>query len=81
MMNEVVLTIIGPWLLQLWLNLHLHELVVPKLTNLSFPSLEYPEEQEDQLLRDQKFHRCMSFGEVASTITINGLLMVISSNY
>jgi hypothetical protein len=28
---------------------------------LSFPSLEYSEEQEEQLPRNQKFHCCMSF--------------------
>jgi hypothetical protein len=56
MKNEVVLTIIGPWwLLQPWLNLHLHKLVIPELTNLSFLSLEYLDEQEDQLPRDKKF--------------------------
>jgi len=73
MKNEVVPTITGPWwLLQIWLNLHLHKLVVPELTNLSFPSLEYSKDQEDQLPRDKKFCRCMSFGEAASAITMNG---------
>ena len=44
MKSEVVPTITGPWwLLQLWLNLHLHKLIVPNLINVSFPSLEYPE--------------------------------------
>jgi len=72
MQNETVPTITGPWwLLQLWLNLHLHKLVTPKLINLSFPSLEYQEEQEEHLLKSQKFHRCMSFGEAASAITID----------
>jgi len=71
MENKTVPTIIGPWwLLQLWLNLHLQKLVALELINLSFP-LEYLEEQEDQLPRSQKFHRCMSFGEAASTITID----------
>jgi hypothetical protein len=46
--------------------------VVLELTNLSFPSLEYSEEQEDQLPRDKKFCRCMSFGEATSAITIDG---------
>jgi hypothetical protein len=73
MQNETVPTIIGPWwLLQLSLNLHLHKLVPLELINLCFPSLEYSEEQEEQLPRSQKFHRCMSFGEAASAITING---------
>jgi hypothetical protein len=56
----------------LWLNLHLHKLVAPELINLSFPSTEYSEEQEEQLPRSKKFHRCMSFGEAASAISING---------
>jgi hypothetical protein len=71
MQNKNVPTITCPWwLLQLWLNLHLHKLVAPELINLSYP-LEYPEEQEDQLPTNQKFCRCMSFGEAASTITID----------
>ena len=62
MKSEVVSTITSPWwLLQVWLNLHLHKLVTPELINLSFPSLEYSEEQEEQLPRNQKFHCCMSF--------------------
>jgi hypothetical protein len=53
MNSEVVQTIIGPWwLLQLWINLHLHKLVISDLVNLSFPSLEYLEEQEEQLPRN-----------------------------
>jgi len=73
MKSEVVPTSTGPWwLLQLWLNLHLYKLVARELINLSFPSLEYSEEQEEQLSRSQKFCRCMSFGEAASAITING---------
>jgi len=44
--------------------------VAPELISLSFPSLEYSEEQE-QLPRSQKFRRCMSFGEAASAITVN----------
>ena len=71
MENKTIPTITGPlWLLQLWLNLHLHKLVAP-LINLSFPS-EYLEEHEDQLPRSQKFCRCMSFGEAASTIIVDG---------
>ena len=35
-----------------------------------FP-LEYSEEQVEHLPRSQKFHRCMSFGEAASVITID----------
>jgi len=45
--------------------------VAPELINLSFPSLEYLEEQEEQLPRSQKFHRRMSFGEAALAITID----------
>jgi hypothetical protein len=72
MHNEVVPTITDPWwLLQLWLNCHLHKLVAPKLINLSFPSLEYSEEQEEHLPRSQKFRRCMSYGEAASAITFD----------
>jgi hypothetical protein len=72
MQNETIPTIIGPWwLLLLWLNLHLHKLVALELMNLSFPSLEYLEDQEEQLPRSEKFHRCMSFGEAASVITID----------
>ena len=41
------------------------------MINLSFPSLEYSEEQEEQLPRSQKFRRCMSFGEAALAITID----------
>jgi hypothetical protein len=64
MKSEVTPIIIGPWsLLQLWLNLHLHKLVALELTNLSFPSLEHLEEQEEQ---------CMAFGKAALSITING---------
>jgi hypothetical protein len=44
--------------------------VTPELINLSFPSLEYPEEYEEHLPRSQKIRRCMSFGEAASAITI-----------
>jgi len=51
MQNENVPTITGPWwLLQLWLNLHLHKLVAPELINLSFSS-KCLEEQEEQLPR------------------------------
>jgi hypothetical protein len=72
MQNETIPTIIGPWwLLQLWLNLHLHKLVTAELINLSFASLEYSEEQEENIPKSQKFRRCMSFGEATSTITID----------
>jgi len=55
MQNETVPTLTGSWwLLQLWLNLHLHKLVTPELINLSFPSLEYPEEQEEHLPKKSK---------------------------
>jgi hypothetical protein len=54
MESEVVPTIIGYWwLLQLWLNLNLHKLVIPYLINMSFPSLQYSEEQEEQLPENQ----------------------------
>jgi len=53
MQNETIPNITGPWwLLQLWLNLHLHKLVALELINLYFPSLENLEEQEEQLLRN-----------------------------
>ena len=72
MENETVPTITGPWwVLQLWFNSHLHKLVTPELINLSFSSLEYPEEQEEHLPKSQKFRRCMSFGEATSVITID----------
>jgi len=48
----------------------MHKLVTPEVINQSFPSLEYLEEQEEHLPKSQKFHRCMSFGEAASAITI-----------
>jgi len=32
-------------------------------------------EQEDQLLRSKKFHRCMSLAEAASAITIDGSII------
>jgi hypothetical protein len=73
MKSEVVPTITGPWrLLQLWLELHLQKLVGPELINLSFPSLEYSEEQEEQPSKSQKFCRCTSFSKAALAITING---------
>jgi len=45
--------------------------VTPELINLSFPSLEYPEEQEEHLPKSQKFCQCMYFGEAALAITID----------
>ena len=43
--NEPVHTISGPWwLIQLWLNLYMHQIVRPDLRNLSFPSSNFAED-------------------------------------
>jgi hypothetical protein len=69
MKNETIPTITGPWwLLQLWLNLQLQKYVVRDLRSLKFPSLNFKE--EGHLSESNKTHRCMSFGEATSAITI-----------
>ena len=45
MKNEPVHTISGPWwLIQLWLNLYMHQIVRPDLRNLNFPSSNFAED-------------------------------------
>jgi hypothetical protein len=73
MKDETITTITGPWwLLQLWLNLNMQKIMTQDLRSLKFPSLTFLEEQEEQLTDDNRTRRCMSFGEVASAIFING---------
>lgn len=72
MKNETIPSITGPWwLLQLWLNLYMHKIMVQDLRSLRFPSLTYLEEEEEKLADDAKTRRCISFSEVASAISIN----------
>ena len=69
--NKPIGTINWPWwLLQLWLNLYMHKMVVVDLRNLSFPSSNYSEDQEKSLDQEQRFRGCSSFGEAASVISI-----------
>jgi hypothetical protein len=73
MKDETITTITGPWwLLQLWLNLNMQKIMTQDLRSLKFPSLTFLEEQEEQLTDDNRTRRCMSFGEAASAISING---------
>lgn len=53
----------GPWwFIQLWLNMYMHKTMGIRLSELSFPSEEFDEE-EDPITR-----RCTSFGEAAIMI-------------
>ena len=67
--NEPMHTISGPWwLIQLWLNLYMHKIVMSDLKSLSFPSSNFNEEYRGVEGRTQQ---CMSYGEAASAITID----------
>lgn len=72
MKNNPIPTITCPWwLLQLWLNLYVHKLVTQELGPLKFPSQTYREEDEAQMLDEEKFSRCTSFDEIALAISID----------
>jgi hypothetical protein len=50
----------------------MQKIMTQDLRSLKFPSLTFLEEQEEQLADDNRTHRCMSFGEATSAISING---------
>lgn len=63
--NEKIGTIGGPWwLIQLWLQLYLHQVTRSVLKDQIFPSEDFTENQRE------KTRRCTSFGEAASAIVI-----------
>jgi len=64
--NELVPCCTGPWwLIRMWLNLYLHRIVKPNLTNLGFPSTNFAK-GEDKVTRG-----CLNYGEATTTIYIN----------
>ena len=66
--DEPVHTISGPWwLIQLWLNLYMHKIVRPNLSNLSFPSSNFAKDYKG---KEERTQPCMNYGEAASAITI-----------
>ena len=67
--NELVHTVNGPWwLIQLWLNLHMHKFLRPNLKSLSFPSSNFDEEYRGE---EGRTRQCTSYGEAASAIIID----------
>ena len=66
--NEPVHTISGPWwLIQLWLNLYMHQIIRPDLRNLSFTSSNFDEKYRGE---EGRTRQCMSYGEATSAVTI-----------
>jgi hypothetical protein len=56
----------GPWwFLQMWLQLYMHQIVAINLKNRHFPSTNYKEGET------QSTKGCQTYGEVASTVSIN----------
>jgi hypothetical protein len=53
------------WFVQMWLQLHMHQIVNIDLNNQLFPSSSY-NEGETQITRG-----CQTYGEVVSTVSIN----------
>jgi hypothetical protein len=64
--GQKILRVNGPWwFVQMWLQLHMHQIVGIDLNNLFFPSSNYYE-GENQVTRG-----CQTYGEAASTVCIN----------
>ena len=56
----------GPWwLVQMWLQLYMHQITSVSLLNLSFPSVNYAEGST------AKVKACQTYGEAASSISID----------
>jgi hypothetical protein len=56
----------GPWwFVQMWLQLYMHQIVAIDLNNRHFPSTNYKEGET------QSTKGCQTYGEVASTLSIN----------
>jgi hypothetical protein len=56
----------GPWwFVQMWLQLYMHQIVAIDLNNRHFPSTNYKEGET------QSTKGCQTYGEVASTVSIN----------
>jgi hypothetical protein len=64
--GQKILCVNGPWwFVQMWLQLHMHQIVGIDLNNRFFPSPSY-NEGETQVIRG-----CQTYGEAASTVSIN----------
>jgi hypothetical protein len=64
--GQKILCVNGPWwFVQMWLQLHMHQIVSIDLNNRLFPSSSY-HEGETQMTRG-----CQTYGEAASTVSIN----------
>jgi hypothetical protein len=64
--GQKILCVNGPWwFVQMWLQLHMHQIVNIDLNNRLFPSSSY-NEGEVQVARG-----CQTYGEVASTVSID----------
>jgi hypothetical protein len=64
--SQKILCVNGPWwFVQMWLQLHMHQIVGIDLNNRLFPSSNY-NEGETQITRG-----CQTYGEAASTVSIN----------
>jgi hypothetical protein len=64
--GQKILCVNGPWwFVQMWLQLHMHQIVNIDLNNRLFPSSSY-NEGEAQITRG-----CQTHGEAASTLSIN----------
>jgi hypothetical protein len=64
--NQKISSVNGPWwFVQMWLQLYMHQIVAIDLTNRHFPSTNYKERET------QSTKGCQTYGEVASTVSIN----------
>jgi hypothetical protein len=64
--GQKILCVNGPWwFVQMWLQLHMHQIVGIDLNNRFFPSSSY-HEGEPQITRE-----CQTYGEADSTVSIN----------
>jgi hypothetical protein len=63
--GDKIIAVNGPWwLLQMWLQLYMHQIVSADLFSLSFPSVNFAEDQEPT------YKGCQTYGEAASVISI-----------
>jgi hypothetical protein len=64
--SQKIFCVNGPWwFVQMWLQLYMHQIVAIDLNNRHFPSTNYKEGE------NQSTKGCQTYGEAASTVSIN----------
>ena len=63
--GDKIIAVNGPWwLLQMWVQLYMHQIIFVNLYSLSFPSINYAEDQTPTT------KGCQTYGEAASAINV-----------